>query len=120
MATILVIDDAQDARDFVKRALGAEHEVYALEDWTEAATFVVKYKPDLILMDMNMPSIFKGDKIANMLQKSIRGQSLNIVLFSSMDEYELRKKAQEVGANGYISKTFDEKLLRVRVKRYLK
>ena len=120
MATILVIDDAQEARDFVKRALGEEHEVYALEDWTKAAMLVVQHKPDLILMDMDMPSIFTGDKIADMLQKSIRGQSLNIVLFSSMNEYELRKKAHEVGARGYISKTFDERLLRVQVKRYLK
>ncbi len=37
-----------------------------------------------------------------------------------MDECALRQNAQDVGANGYISKTFDEKLLPVRIKRYLR
>ena len=73
----------------------------------------------ILLLDVNMPG-FKGDKVADLLLKSDQGKSVKIVLFSALDEYALRQKAQEVGAAGYISKTFDEKLLKVRVRRYLR
>lgn len=120
MAKILVVDDDPQTLEFVKRALGEDHEVFALEDWTELNNYIYEHEIDLILLDINMPSIFTGDKVANMLKNSVKGKALNIVLFSAMDEYALRQKAKEVGANGYISKTFDEKLLRIRVRRYLK
>jgi hypothetical protein len=42
------------------------------------------------------------------------------VLFSSIDEFELRQKARKVGAKGYIPKTFDEKVLRTRVEKFLR
>ena len=119
MARLVVIDDAQDARDFVLRALGDDHDVIALENWTQIKDYLVEGTIDLILLDVNMPG-FKGDKIADLLLKSERGKAVKIVLFSALDEYALRQKAQEVGAAGYISKTFDEKVLKVRVRRYLR
>ena len=73
----------------------------------------------MILLDMNMPGL-KGDKVADLLMKSDQGKRVKIVLFSAIDEYALRKKAHAVGAAGYISKTFDERLLRIQVKRYLR
>lgn len=119
MAKILVIDDAQDTRDFVKRALGQEHEIFAIDNWLEIKDYLIKYDLDLVLLDVNMPG-FKGDKVAEILLKGEKSKPLNIVFFSAMDEYALRQKAQEVGVHGYISKTFDEKLLRIRVRRFLK
>jgi DNA-binding response OmpR family regulator len=119
MAKIIVIDDAQDAREFVMQALSDEHEVVALENWTQIKDHLVEGHVDLILLDINMPG-FKGDKVADLLLKSDHGKSANIVLFSALDEYSLRQKAQKAGAAGYISKTFDEKLLKVRVRRYLR
>ncbi len=119
MARIIVIDDAQDAREFVIRALSDDHEVVTLENWTQIKDYLVEGTIDLILLDVNMPG-FKGDKVADLLLKSDQGKAVKIVLFSALDEYTLRQKAQEVGAAGYISKTFDEKLLKVRVRRYLR
>jgi PleD family two-component response regulator len=119
MAKIIIIDDAEEAREFVVRALSHDHDVIALENWTQIKDYLIEETIDLILLDVNMPG-FKGDKIADLLLKSDQGKSSKIVLFSAMDEYALRQKAQEVGAAGYISKTFDEKLLKVRVRRYLR
>jgi DNA-binding response OmpR family regulator len=119
MAKILVIDDAEDTRNFVKQALEEEHEVFTIDNWTKVNEYIFKHDLDLILLDINMPG-FKGDVVADILMKSMKHKLLNIVLFSAMDEYTLRQKAQEVGVKGYISKTFDKKLLRIRIRRYLK
>ena len=119
MATILVIDDSEDSRNLVTQVLGSEHEVFAIESWVYATDYIFKHDIDLILLDINMPGL-SGDKLAGVLMKSVKSKPLNIVLFSAMDEADLRRTAKEVGAKGYIPKTFDGNLLRSRVRRFLK
>ncbi len=119
MATLLVIDDSEDARTLVKQVLGKEHEVLTLGSWVHAAEYIFKHNIDLILLDINMPGL-SGDKLAEVLMRSVKSKPLNIVLFSAMDESDLRRKAKEIGAKGYIPKTFDANLLNSRVHRFLK
>ena len=119
MAKILVIDDSEDVLSLAKQVLSEEYEVFAINSWVHATDYIFKHDIDLILLDINMPGL-SGDKLAEVLMKSVKSKPLNIVLFSAMDEVELRRKAQEVGAKGYIQKTFDGNLLRSRVRRFLK
>ena len=118
MATILVIDDSKDTLNLVTQVLEEEHKVFAIDSWVHATDYIFKHDIDLILLDINMPGL-SGDKLAEVLMKTVKTKPVNIVLFSAMDEAELRRKAQEVGAKGYIPKTFDGKLLRSRVRRFL-
>lgn len=119
MAKILVVDDDQQCLEFVEDILGEEHEVFTVDSWTKINEYLFKHDPDLILLDVNLPGFFQGDKIAELLMNRVKQKPVNIVLFSSMDEYDLRKKAKEAGVKGYICKTFDKHLLRTRVARYL-
>ncbi|GAK55670.1 response regulator receiver domain protein, CheY-like protein [Candidatus Vecturithrix granuli] len=119
MATLLVIDDSEDVRNLVTQVLSDEHEVYAIDSWVHATEYIFKYSIDLILLDINMPGL-SGDKLAEVLMRSVKSKPVNIVLFSAMDEADLRRKAKEVNAMGYIPKTFDGNLLRSRVRRFLK
>lgn len=119
MATLLVIDDTEDVRNLATQVLSEEHEVHAIDSWVHATDYIFKHDIDLILLDINMPGL-SGDKLAEVLMKSVKSKPVNIVLFSAMDEGELRKKTKEVGAMGYIPKTFDGNLLRSRVRRFLK
>jgi len=120
MAKILVVDDEQDSREMVEQALGQEHEVFAVENWVHVADYIFKYEIDLILMDVNMPGL-KGDKLTEVLLRQSRTKKpLKIVLFSALDEAELQQKVKEVNAAGYILKTFDKNLLRLRIGRFLR
>ncbi len=119
MATLLVIDDSEDVRNLVKKVLGKEHEVLTLDSWVHATEYIFKHNIDLILLDINMPGL-SGDKLAEVLMKSVKSKALNIVLFSAMDEADLRRKTKEVGAMGYIPKTFDGAVLSTRVDRFLR
>ena len=119
MATLLVIDDSEDVRNLATQVLSDEHEVYAIDSWVHATEYIFKYSIDLILLDINMPGL-SGDKLAEVLMRSVKSKPVNIVLFSAMDEADLRRKAKEVNAMGYIPKTFDGNLLRSRVRRFLK
>ena len=119
MATLLVIDDTEDVRNLTTQVLSDEHEVLTLDSWVHATEYIFKHDIDLILLDINMPGL-SGDKLAEVLMKSVKSKPVNIVLFSAMDEDELRRKTKDVGALGYIPKTFDGNLLRSRVRRFLK
>jgi len=118
MATLLVIDDTEDVRVLTNQVLSAEHEVLTIDSWVHATEYIFQHDIDLILLDINMPGL-SGDKLAEVLMKTVTSKPINIVLFSTMDESELRKKAKAVGAMGYIPKTFDGNLLRSRVRRFL-
>lgn len=81
--------------------------------------FIYHHDLDLILVDVNMPCL-SGDTLTEILMKKVQSRPLNIVLFSEMDESELKRKAQAVNARGYLPKTFDADLLRLRVQHFLK
>ena len=63
--------------------------------------------------------MFKGDKLTQIFKNVLTNKPLKIVLFSTLDEYDLRQRAEQVGADGYIHKTFNDKLLRLLVRKYL-
>ncbi|MCP4402847.1 MAG: response regulator [bacterium] len=119
MATLLVIDDSEDVRNLTSQVLSDEHEVLTIDSWVHATEYIFKHDIDLILLDINMPGL-SGDKLAEVLKKSVKSKDVNIVLFSAMDESDLRRKAKEADAMGYIPKTFDGNLLKSRVRRFLK
>ncbi len=115
---ILIIDDSSDVRTLIAELLKSEYEVFVVENWAKSLGYVYKERIDLILLDYNMPG-FKGDKVAQLFQKSSPDYPLKIVLFSSIDESDLKKIAREVGVTGYIPKTFEKRLLLMRVKRFI-
>jgi len=115
---ILIIDDSPDVRVLVTELLKSDYDVVAVESWDKSLTHVYKEKVDLILLDYHMPG-FKGDKIAQLFQKSFPDYPLKIVLFSSLDESDLRKIARNTGVTGYIPKTFEKRLLLMRIKRFM-
>lgn len=119
MATLLVVDDSADVRNLAVHALSGEHDVFAIDGWVQAAHYVMQYDIDLILLDINMPGL-SGDKVAEILMRRVKSKPVNIVLFSTMDEAELRRTAKKIGAIGYIPKTFDGNFLQSRVRRFLK
>ena len=118
MAKILLIDDSEEVRKLAGRILRKEHEVSAVEDWVQAAPLMFRDRSfDMVLIDVNMPTV-QGDQIAEITRKTMVNPP-KLVLFSAMDEDELRKKAESVGADGWISKTFKKDALLGFVRRAL-
>lgn len=119
MAKILVVDDLEDFLKLATEILGQKHEVRVAGSWDQINKYVFHENIDLILVDVNMP-ILKGSEITELLKKTTKGQAMKIVLFSSMDEADLRREAKKVKADGYIPKTFDGNLLLASVDKFLK
>ncbi len=115
---VLLIDDDELLLKSTARLL--KHEGYAVECHTGgfgATQVIAELKPDLVLLDMNMPAL-SGPSVVEILKCDDRIGDAKVVFFSSSDEGALRDSVSEVGADGYICKG-DLAELRHKVRSYL-
>ncbi|MBE2251605.1 MAG: response regulator [Myxococcus sp.] len=101
---ILLIDDSEITLQMEKAVLEQRgYEVEATTTLVEFERLLKDFKPDLILTDIHMPEA-RGTDICRTLKNEYQTQDIPIVLFSSLNDDELAELAQQVGADGYLSK----------------
>ncbi len=106
---VLVADDSMLTRKIVIRYLAPRGDtVVEASNGGEVIDFLNKGqdRPDLILMDWNMP-VLDGYQVLTMLQKDNRYGDIPIVMLTSESDDLNRKKALDAGARGYITKPFN-------------
>jgi two-component system NtrC family sensor kinase len=116
---ILVIDDSAIALEWAKTQL----ELFGYEVETNASPFgtqalIQNRKPDLVLLDVDMPALC-GDDLCKLIKKNPRMAGTAIVLYSSLEETELKRLVKECGADGFIAKTEDPQRLRAAMEAVL-
>jgi len=102
---IMVIDDDAYVLVSVKRMLERQGYAVAVHDGG-AGCFkeVTGFKPDLVLIDVNMPFL-SGDAFVSLFGQCPAMAEASIVLYSAIDDAALQRKVKECNADGYISKT---------------
>jgi PAS domain S-box-containing protein len=85
---------------------------------TEALQMVSNQTFELILLDIMMPDI-DGFMVLESLRKQYKASQLPVIIFSAMDGREEVVKALDLGANDYITKPFDKKIMLSHVKTQL-
>jgi two-component system, chemotaxis family, chemotaxis protein CheY len=102
MATILTVDDSPSIRQMIKVVLGpAGHSVLEAGDGAQALEKVKASKVDLVITDLNMPTLV----------------GLPIVFLTTESSDATKQEAKSAGATGWITKPFKpEQLLAVVAK----
>lgn len=101
---ILLIDDSEITLAMEKAVLEARgYQVEATSNLIDFETTLRNWRPDLILTDIHMPEA-QGTDICRTLKNEFGTQDIPIVLFSSLPDEELQKLAEQVGADGWLSK----------------
>ena len=90
--SVVIIDDDESKIDLVERSLSNHFNVYSYSDTIGATAFCKKIEPDLILLDLQMPTI-NGERLLPILKRSL--PNTNFVLYSNEDEIKLRRIAFE-------------------------
>lgn len=75
--------------------------------------------PDLILLDLMMPEM-SGWELAERLQKSEKTARIPIVFLSARTQDEDRRRGEELGVAGYITKPFDPADLVATIRKLMK
>lgn len=115
--TILVVDDDSDIREIVTMYLEADnYKVIVAADGYEAISHTDQYNPDLIILDMVLPSL-DGIEVCQLIRKN---HDSPILFLSSKSTSNDKATGLIAGGDDYISKPFDPKELLARVKAHLR
>lgn len=118
--TVLIADDVEDTRAGISRLLGLDPEITVIgqaADGQEAVSRTAELKPDVVLMDINMPVM---DGISATEEISFRSLDTSVIIMSVQEENEYLKKAMFAGARDYIVKPFSNDELVGTIKRVYK
>jgi diguanylate cyclase (GGDEF)-like protein len=114
--TILVIDDDASIHRAVERRLeGVVDQVLKADSPTKGLQIAIQDKPDVILLDLNMPQI-DGFKVCRHLQENPTTHDIPIVFLTADRNPDNLAKALNAGASDYISKPFNAVELEARVR----
>lgn len=115
---VLVIDDNQDVRDYVKILLEEKYSVIEASNGAEGLKLAIKYVPDIIICDVMMP-VMDGMECCKKLKSEQRTSHIPVMMLTAYSVDEQKIKGYECGADSYISKPFSAKLLLVRLQNLL-
>jgi len=114
---VFIVDDVENTREDIKRFLYFEEDVAVVGEAStgeEAVNLCKDAKPDVILMDINLPGM---DGIQASEQISVLLPEAAIVIISIQGEQEYLKKAMAAGARDYLVKPFTSTELAETVRR---
>lgn len=111
-AKILVVDDARSIRETMRlQLLNAGYEVLLAEDAVVAGHLVLKERPDMIIVDVNMPYM-DGYEFVTALKSDPETSAIPVVFLSA--SHDVADRAHETGAVAYLHKpVLADKLLAV-------
>jgi DNA-binding NarL/FixJ family response regulator len=88
-------------RDFLTEA-GDIAVVAEAESGTQALALTTQYKPDVVVLDIQMP---EGSGLEVARQLRAQGSTVGILILTAFDDPPYLKAALEIGANGYVLKS---------------
>ena len=113
--TILVIDDNQDIRDYVRSILEGEYNVIEAVDGKEGLSQAMKYVPEAIICDVMMP-VMDGMECCRRLKSELQTSHIPVMMLTAYAMDEQKIKGYECGADSYIAKPFSATLLTTRLR----
>ncbi len=115
MATILAIDDIPYNLDILREYLEDDgHQVLVADNGRTGLEMVMKYQPDLVLLDIVMP-IMDGREVLRRLRRSRRYRDLPVIMLTADTLDESLEQCLAGGANDYITKPFTLKAVSARI-----
>ncbi len=119
-AKILYIEDNPGNRTLVQRILMVEdYDVFEAADGPTGIEIALRVKPDLILMDMNLPDI-DGYELTRRMRAIPELAHIPIIAMTANVMQGDREKTLAAGCSGYIPKPIDVDELPNQVARFLK
>jgi DNA-binding response OmpR family regulator len=112
---ILTVEDNSDMRAYLKECLQADYQLREAADGKAGMEQALKYIPDLIISDVMMPYM-DGFTFCGKIKTDERTSHIPVILLTARADAESKIAGLETGADDYLSKPFDARELKVRVK----
>jgi len=112
---ILLVEDNADIRQYLQKSLAQDYLVSEAEDGHEGLQKTLDTMPDLILCDISMPGM-DGLELTRQLKTRIETSHIPIVLLTARTSVIFNIDGLEAGADDYVTKPFNLKLLQIRIR----
>lgn len=119
MKKILIVDDEPNLMVLLESRLKIQgYEVMMASDGQAGLETAKRCKPDLIILDLMLPKM-DGYKVCGLLKNDTRYAKIPIILFTARIQESDRQMAKELGADAYVTKPFDPKILLAKIEELL-
>jgi two-component system cell cycle response regulator DivK len=116
---ILVVEDQPDNRQIIRDMLSpTDYEITEAEDGEQALEVIAKQRPDLILMDIQLP-VIDGYTATRKIKADPALRSIPIIAVTSYALSGEETKAREAGCDDYVPKPFSPRQLLAKIRQYL-
>lgn len=117
---VMIVDDIAANLEVLEDLLSSKgYQVSAFPRGDLALSFAFQNPPDLIFLDIMMPSM-DGFEVCRQLKQDARTQDIPVIFISALDDSENKVKAFTHGGVDYISKPFQEAEVYARLQTHLK
>ena len=119
MKRILVIEDTEDNRQIIRDLMtSAGYEMIEAVDGLDGVAAAEREKPDLILMDIQLPGI-DGYEATRRIRAIPDLAKVPIIAVTSYALSGDEAKTREAGCDGYVAKPFSPRQLLAKVREFL-
>ncbi|PHQ30987.1 hybrid sensor histidine kinase/response regulator transcription factor [Leeuwenhoekiella nanhaiensis] len=113
--TLLVVEDNLEIRAYLKALLSAQCDLLEAENGEEAFELAISKQPDLIISDIMMP-VMDGITLTRKLKENVDTSHIPVILLTARASFIHKMQGYGTGADDYVTKPFNEALLRARIK----
>lgn len=120
MKTVLVADDSAISRELIREILVTEDfRIIEVENGVEALVKAAEVRPDLILLDIQMP-VMDGFAVIRQLRRDDRFLHIPVVALTASAMKDDRERALAAGFDEYVTKPIRAATLRMQVRSLLR
>jgi DNA-binding response OmpR family regulator len=116
---ILLVEDDAGIIEFISMSLQDKYSFVTADNGEEALHKSIQYNPDLIISDVMMP-VMDGFSLCEAIKQNIKTKPIPVILLTAKTLDEHRIEGLKKGADAYLYKPFNIKLLETRIENLLK
>ncbi|MGE5521067.1 MAG: ATP-binding protein, partial [Candidatus Dadabacteria bacterium] len=118
LPSILLVEDNDDFRFYLKDNLALHYKVYEAADGKEGWHQALANHPQLIVSDVSMP-VMDGIELSKKIKSDKRTNHIPVILLTALTREEDQIRGLETGANDYVTKPFNFEVLNAKIKNLL-
>ncbi|MBI9057358.1 MAG: response regulator [Labilibaculum sp.] len=115
---VLIVEDNPEVQKMLSDLLDKMYNILIASDGNEGIKIAIEHQPDLILSDIMMPNL-TGTEMCAKLKRNIQTSHIPIILLTAKSATKFKIEGLETGADDYLTKPFNTKILKARIKNLL-
>lgn len=115
---LLLVEDSKELSTFLGNELSEDYQVLHASNGQEGLDIIKETEPDIIVSDIMMP-VMDGRVFCTHLKKNIETCHIPIILVTALTSSDYKIEGYELGADGYIEKPFDLRILKSKISNLL-